>query len=182
MINGTNIYLRMPELTDLDRLHILRNQEENWPFVRQYRPLSKEENVEWIKKATEKAQKMSDYKFVIVEKNKNEIIGVANANEVNFINRTTKLSIILMKEFQNEGYGTEALKLLIDFSFNSLNLKLVIIDVMSNNDRGIKVYEEKIKFKKDGTLRRRGYESNEYHDKIYLSMTREEYNEMYGKE
>jgi diamine N-acetyltransferase len=177
MINGERIYLRLPELSDLDSLHKLRNQEENWFFVKQYRPVSREESVEWIKKATEKAQKMTDYKFVIVNKEINEVIGVANVNQVDFISRTTKLSIILMKEFQNNGYGTEAIKLLLDFSFNTLNLELVIIDVMSNNPRGIKVYGEKVKFKKDGTLRRRGFENNEYWDKIYLSMTKEEYME-----
>lgn len=179
MISGKRIFLRMPEISDLDRLHILRNQEENWIYLKQYRPQSIEESKEWIIKSTQKAQSMSDYKFVVVNKKINEVIGVANLNNVNLINRNTKLSIVIMNEFQNKGYGTEALKLLLDFSFKTLNLELVIIDVMSNNDRGIKVYEEKIKFKRDGTLRKRGFKNNKYYDEIYLSMTKKEYEQMY---
>lgn len=182
MINGERIYLRLPEMSDLDRLHTLRNQEENWTFLKQYRPMSKEESVEWIKKATEKAQNMSDYKFVIVDKEINEVIGVANLNDVNFINRNTMASIIVMNEFQNRSYGTEALKLLLDFAFNSLNLELVIIDAISLNDRSIKVYEEKLKFKREGQLRNRFYKNGNYHEHVYFSMNRKEYYEIYGKE
>ena len=180
MINGKNIYLRMPEMNDLEAIYELANTEENRAFLNMYRPLSKIDEENWIKGVTEKASKGADYGFVIVEKKGNEIVGSTGIHEVNNIAKTGEIGITIRKKFQEKGYGPEAIKILLKWGFNSLNLELIEIGAVGNNERALHVYKDKLKFKHEATLRKRNYKNGKYYDQHVLSMTKEEYEKMYG--
>jgi RimJ/RimL family protein N-acetyltransferase len=182
MINGENVYLRMPELTDLEAIYELANIEENRDFLNFYRPLSKMEEESWIKSCSEKAGKGDSYTFVIIEKNTNKVVGTTDINNIDIIPGTGVLGITIKKEFQNKGYGPETLKLLLKWGFKTLNLNLIIIEAIGNNERAVHVYKDKLKFKHEATLRNRKYKNGKFQDYHILSMTKEEYEEIYGKE
>lgn len=180
MINGKNVYLRLPELTDLEELYELANTEENRDFLNFYRPMSKIEEENWIKSCSDRASKGDAYPFVIIEKDTNKVVGTTDIDNIDKIARTGVLGITIKKEFQNKGYGPETLKLLMKWGFETLNLNLIIIDAISNNERAVHVYKDKLKFKHEATLRSRKYKNGKYYDYHILSMTKEEYEEMYG--
>ncbi|MDO7205773.1 GNAT family protein [Paraclostridium bifermentans] len=56
------------------------------------------------------------------------------------------------KDNWGNGYGKEALSLLLDFGFNLLNLNNIVLKVYSFNKQAIKCYS-KIGFKEAGRLR-----------------------------
>ena len=50
------------------------------------------------------------------------------------------MGIVISKEYQNLGYGNQAIKNLIKIARNSLKLKKIILEVLSFNERAIKLY------------------------------------------
>jgi len=182
MINGKNVYLRMPELTDLQDIYDLVNIEENRSFLNIYRPMSKIEEENWIKDCTDKARTGEKYRFVIIDRKTNKVVGNCEIGSIDSIRRTAEIGITLNTKSQNKGYGPEALILLLKYGFMTLNLNLIEIGAISNNERAIHVYKDKLKFKEDARLRMRHYKNGKYHEDVILSMTREEYNKLYGSE
>ena len=74
------------------------------------------------------------------------------------------------------GYGTEALKLLLDFAFNFQNMHSVDLKVFSFNERAIKCYE-KSGFKRCGTRHDAYFLNGKYHDEITMEILENDYYE-----
>ncbi len=89
--------------------------------------------------------------------------------------RTTDLSIILGdKSAWRQGYGTEAIYLLLDYAFGYLNYHRVSLGVVSFNERALHFYE-KIGFKREGVQRDGYFYNHRYYDFIMLSILEDEY-------
>ena len=78
------------------------------------------------------------------------------------------------KRYWNQGYGTEAMKLLLKHGFNTLNLNRISLDVYETNPRAIRAYE-KAGFKEEGRLREGHYFNGKYIDIIVMSVLRSEW-------
>lgn len=113
--------------------------------------------------------------FVIALKNTEEYIGQIDLFKIDWKNRSTELGIVIgMKEHLGKGYGTEAIKVLQDFVFNSLNLNRLQLEVYDYNERAYKCYM-KCGFKEEGRLRERYFKKGRYSDTIYMSILKREY-------
>ncbi|WP_442598504.1 GNAT family N-acetyltransferase [Neobacillus sp. D3-1R] len=78
------------------------------------------------------------------------------------------------EQYTSKGYGTEALRLIIDYMFNTLNLRRISINVYAFNARAIAAYE-KLGFKLEGTLRDDLFFDGQYHDNHLLGLMKDEY-------
>lgn len=106
----------------------------------------------------------------------NEPIGDIALNDIDHLNRSASIRIaIFNKEYWGNGYGTEAMSLLLEHGFENLNLHRVGLDVFSFNKRGIKSYE-KLGFKQEGIIRDKLFYDGEYHDLIMMGVLKEEFN------
>jgi RimJ/RimL family protein N-acetyltransferase len=82
--------------------------------------------------------------------------------------RTTDLSIILgEKDAWGRGYGSEAIRLLLDYAFGALNLHRVAIGVVGFNERALRFYE-KVGFRREGVQRAGYFYDHAYHDFVML--------------
>jgi len=91
--------------------------------------------------------------FGIVLKENDRLIGTCDLRLGPAANRTADLGIgIAEAEFHGKGYGSEAIGLLLEYGFGTLNLNRIELKVFSNNPRGIRCYE-KCGFKREGVLR-----------------------------
>ena len=119
--------------------------------------------------------------FVIVTLDKDKLIGTIGLEDVNYINRTATLGIFIGdKNFRCNGYGTEAIRLLLDYGFNYMNLNNIKLDVMEFNERAIKCYE-KCGFKEYGRRRKFSFINGKYYDRIEMDILSEEFKESYIK-
>ena len=73
-----------------------------------------------------------------------------------------------------KGYGTEALKLLISYGINYLNIRNFMLRVFSNNERAIKSYK-KIGFNKIGIRRKAIIANREEYDMVYMDLLSDEF-------
>ena len=82
--------------------------------------------------------------------------------------------IIGEPEQLGKGYGTEALMLLLGYSFDELNLHRVFLRVVDFNQRAIESYL-KCGFSKEGRLRDAIFLDGDYHDVVVMSILEEEF-------
>lgn len=88
-----------------------------------------------------------EQQFAIVLKETDELIGNCGFVDINHLHQKGEVGLFIgEEENRSKGYGTEALSLLVEYGFNYLNLKNIMLKVFSFNKRAIKSYE-KIGFK-----------------------------------
>ena len=119
--------------------------------------------------------------FAIIDSEKDEMIGTVGLHEIDNINRTATLGIFIgNKNYWSKGYGTEAIKLILDFGFNYLNLNNIDLALMEFNQRALKCYE-KCGFKEIGRKRKCKFINGKYYDSILMDILAEEFTESYIK-
>ena len=105
--------------------------------------------LEWIKSKLDNNAII----FSMIEKKTNEFIGNIEIMEIN--NNIGEVGIAITPKKQNKHFGQEAMKRLIDYAFNELNLDGLELNVYDFNPRGIKCYE-KVGFVIDGEGKAKG--------------------------
>jgi RimJ/RimL family protein N-acetyltransferase len=102
--------------------------------------------------------------FAIETLAEKRMIGGCNLDTFRPENRCAVLGIAIGdKEFWDGGYGTDAMRTLCRFGFESMSLHRIQLDVYAGNDRARHVYE-KIGFKLEVTKRQAIYKFGRYLD------------------
>ena len=116
-----------------------------------------------------------NYDFFIITLNEDKLIGTVGLEHYDSINRTATLGIFIGdKDYRNEGYGTEAIKMVLDYGFNYLNLNNIKLDLMSFNERALKCYK-KCGFQENGRRRKCKFINGKYYDSISMDILAEEF-------
>jgi RimJ/RimL family protein N-acetyltransferase len=140
MIRGTLV-----GLGPLDRRHIplyLRwmNDPEVTRGLGQSGPFTREMEEAWYERASTSTNGVS---FTIYELESLRPIGTAGLGDINRRQASATFGISIgEKSLWNRGYGTEATRLTLDYAFNVLDLKNVMLAVYSFNPRAQRAYEK----------------------------------------
>lgn len=127
---------------------------------------------EWLEKASSEK-----YNFAIVAKENDMLLGNISLMNVNDIDKTAELGIFIGdKKYHSSGYGSEAIKLLLDYAFKHVNLNNIMLRVYSFNKGAIKAYE-KCGFKTFGVWKECHYFDGEYHDEIFMNVLKKDFYE-----
>lgn len=123
-----------------------------------------------------------EYNFAIIDLEKDEVIGNVGFPMINHLNGVGEMGIFIgNKDYWGKGYGVEAIRLLLDFGFNILNLHNIFLKVYSYNKPAINCYK-KAGFKEAGRIRGAKKIAGERYDEIYMDILAEEYESIYIKE
>ena len=110
------------------------------------------------------------YNFAIVDRENDELIGGCGLLNLDHVNRTAEVGIFIgEKSYWNRGYGEEALRLLLDFGFNILNLCNIMLHVYAFNERAIRCYR-KIGFREIGRRRQARRIQGRCYDILYMDI------------
>lgn len=130
------------------------------------------------KKEISTLEKMAEdgYNFAIIRKEDDALLGNCSLFDIHNTNRRAMCGLFIGEaENRGKGYGTEALKLLLDYGFNTLNLNNIALQVFAFNKNAIACYE-KLGFKTIGARRQSYFYMGEYHDEIYMDYLAEDFN------
>jgi RimJ/RimL family protein N-acetyltransferase len=128
------------------------------------------EEKKWLEEFSSK-----NHNYAIVLHNGDIMIGNIGFIDIDNISRTGTVGLFIGdKEYHNKGYGTEALKLILNYAFKTLNLNNAMLCVHSNNERGIACYK-KVGFKEIGRRREAKYIDGKYVDIVYMDIIAREY-------
>ena len=138
-------------------------------------PMSRGEEEEWVKSTWKDRQEKLRFTFVVEKMKEKEMLGTASLFNCNWIDRSAILGIDILKpENWGKGYGTEAVRLLLDFAFRNLNLNRVELEVFDFNERAQKCYR-KTGFKEAGRRRQAKVLDGKYRDVILMDILRNEW-------
>ncbi len=136
-------------------------------------------NIESEKKWMEETTNEQKYCFAIIKLENDELIGNCGIDKISFKDRIGTLGIFIgEEENRNKGYGSETLRLLLDYGFNYLNLNNIDLCVKSFNERAINCYK-KVGFKEYGRRKCSYYLNGKYYDDVLMQVLKEEFNEEY---
>ena len=120
-------------------------------------------------------------KFMIVRLEDDIAIGTISLDNICNINRRATLGIFIGdKSGRNKGYGTEAIRLILDYGFNYLNLNNIKLDLLEFNKRALACYK-KCGFKEYGRRRKANFVNGKYYDIIEMDILSEEFKESFIK-
>ncbi|MBC1936217.1 GNAT family N-acetyltransferase [Listeria grandensis] len=110
-----------------------------------------------------------------------EVIGDIAIQDIDTTNRHANLRIAISKtEHQSKGYGSEAMRLMLDYGFGILNLHRIELNVFDYNKQATRAYE-KVGFIVEGIQREALFYNHTYHDSITMSILAREYRKKYQK-
>ena len=140
MISSDMILLRRPKKKDSKLYFKWINNKRLVEYNSIFKPISYVEHLEWFSSIFTKV----DVKiFSIVEIKSNKLIGSCSLRKINKIEKSAELQIRIGESpFRNGGYGSEAIRLLVCYGFNSLGLKKIYLYVFEKNIRAIKAYQK----------------------------------------
>lgn len=120
--------------------------------------------------------------FAIVRKSDNKIIGETGLLRMFPAWGTTDLTITIPDPTcQHKGYGTEAINLLMNYTFGHLNFNRIAIGVVGFNHKALDFYE-KVGFKKEG-IQEEGYYCNyQYSDFVMMRILKREFIALHEEE
>lgn len=133
--------------------------------------LSKEEELEVIKKWIAEADTSNYERWVIALKNTHEPIGNISVNGIDRKNNYCNVGYVILFDYQGLGYATEALKAVSDYLLTKRNYHLVECSCNELNKQSSRVMI-KAGFKKDGYIpnRRKNFDGS-YSGVEYYSKT-----------
>ena len=107
--------------------------------------------------------------------NRNKLIGTVGLENIKSIERSAVLGVFIgEKDYRSNGYGTEAIKLILEYGFKYLNLHSIRLDLLDVNERAHKCYL-KCGFKDTGCSRESIYLNGKYYDKLHMDILEDEF-------
>lgn len=177
-IIGEKIYLSPFSLDDVEiYTQWLNNMEITDNLGISDRMTTIENSRNWIKRVIDEKA----YQFLIIELKNDRILGKIELYKVDYIKRIGEIGVFIAeKSDRGRGFAKEAINLLLDFSFNYLNLNNIMLGVFEFNKIAIELYE-KIGFKEIGRRRKSYFLNGEYFDSVFMDILSEEFKEKYIK-
>jgi RimJ/RimL family protein N-acetyltransferase len=120
----------------------------------------------WLKNAAEG----QGHYYAIVLKDGDRLIGNIGLEDVEPVHRSARLGIFVGEaEDRSKGYGTEAIRLLVNYAFRWLGLRNVDLTVRSSNARAIRCYE-KAGFREYGRRHQSVLDDGAFVDTVYMEV------------
>ena len=173
MYQGELVRLRAYRKDDLPKIQMFLNDFEVRTLTQSTTPYpyTLEDEEKWYESNTA----LKDTYTFAIETLDGVFLGGCGINSIDWKSSKVELGILIgNKEYWGKGYGTDAVKLLIKFIFEEMNINKIYLNVFSHNKRAIKSYK-KCGFIVEGTLREEGFHNGKYYDDIYMGILKSEY-------
>ena len=117
----------------------------------------------------------NDVVFAIEDKNTNLYIGNCALHKIDWENKTCEMGIVIgEKDYWNKGYGSDAVRSILNFAFFDLDLKSIKLEVYRYNRRAINVYK-KSGFKLIITNKKSHFYNRKYWDTLIMELKRSDF-------
>ncbi len=161
MLHAKNIQLRALEPEDLNFLYQIENDTQFWEVSNTQTPFSKYILTQYLANSNQDIYEAKQLRLIIDYKNK--AIGTIDLFDFNAQHKRAGIGILLLKEFQKQGYAYEAIQILIQYAFETLALHQIYANISPENKASIRLFE-KCNFIKTGIQKDWQFKNNQYKD------------------
>lgn len=172
MFVGTKIRLRAMEKSDLTKAMDWVNDQSITQFLPHLQlPTSRQSEFDFLTHAVEGHHPRDRY--YAVETLQGEYLGAAGLHSIDWVNRRAELGIIIGRpDLLGQGYGSDAVRTLLQVAFAGLNLEKVYLRTTGSNLRAQAAYR-KCGFVEVGRLQRHLFLQGLWHDEVYMEIFRD---------
>jgi diamine N-acetyltransferase len=156
-LTGNTIYLRALEPEDLEFVYTIENNENIWEVSNTQTPYSKFLIKQYLENAHQDIYEAKQLRLAICKNNDNTVIGLIDLFEFDPLHNRAGIGIVIQNENdRNQGFGKEALELLIKYAFTKLNLHQLFANIGTKNKSSLQLFTtfgfQKIGIKKEWNL------------------------------
>lgn len=166
VLKGKNVMLRALEPEDLLFLDDIENNENYWHLSDSQTPFSKYVLKKYLEHAFEDIYTSKQLRLVIVN-NQKDSVGFVDLYDFDPKNNRAGVGIIIHESFRENGYASEAIELLVSYSFSILNLHQLYAGVNASNVSSLHLFK-KFGFTIVGLKKEWNYFDDAYHDEYLL--------------
>ncbi|WP_271406112.1 GNAT family N-acetyltransferase [Tenacibaculum soleae] len=171
-LKGTHINLRALEPEDLAFLFEIENNESFWEISHTQAPFSKFLLKQYLENAHLDIYEAKQLRLIIEENHSKNQIGMIDLFDFNPQHKRAGIGILIHPDYQQNGFASEALQLLINYCFTHLQLHQLYANITTDNKNSIHLFTKhnfnKIGVKKDWILN-----NNIYKDEILFQLINE---------
>ncbi|UQD54867.1 GNAT family N-acetyltransferase [Flavobacterium sp. K5-23] len=150
-LKGDTIYLRALEPNDLEFVYAMENDENIWDVSNTQTPYSRFLVKQYLENANQDIYEAKQLRLAICQDEDFPAIGLIDLFEFDPKNNRAGIGIVIQANGnRNKKIGSEALELLIKYSFRHLNLHQLYANISSENEAS-KALFTKFGFQKIGT-------------------------------
>ncbi|MEZ4786847.1 MAG: GNAT family protein [Flavobacterium haoranii] len=172
-LKGQNIFLRALEPEDLEFIYLIENDESIWEVSHTQTPYSKFLIRQYLENAHQDIYEAKQLRLAICKKDTFQAIGLIDLFDYDPQNSRAGIGILIHTEsYKNKGIGTEALDLLIKYSFSNLQLHQLYANISTDNEASLQLFT-KFGFQKIGVKKQWNKINNQYKDEILFQLINE---------
>lgn len=141
MLKAEHIFLRKLQISDVDFIYDLENNPANWEVSNTHQSFTKKEIVEFVV-SEQNIFLNKQLRFIICLNQNEQPIGCIDLFEFDEQKKEVGIGVLIAEnQYRNKGYATEALKLLISYCKNELNVVHVFCNIFKKNTTSIRLFE-----------------------------------------
>ncbi len=170
-IIGKRLYLSPVNTDEVDHyLKWMNDETVAGDFGQYHRLVSSKSDMKWL---YEPGSDMHRYAMLLHDSD--ILIGSISLHNIDHLNRNAFIGIFIgEEEHRSKGYGSEAIRLILNYGFKTMNLHNIMLTVHADNIAGITCYK-KVGFQEAGRLRDWVFKDGKYIDKIYMGILEYEF-------
>ncbi len=171
-LEGQKVILRpLRKETDLESCLRWINDPEVRQYLKNHLPFTVQQESDWFDQLS---QRTGDI-ILAIETLEGAFIGTMGLHRIDWQDRVaTTGALIGEKDYWGQGYGTDAKMVLLDYAFNTLNLRKICSSTFSYNKRSLQ-YLLHCGYQIEGRRRRQRFRGGKYWDEIILGLFKHEW-------
>lgn len=176
MINDEHIQIRALEPEDLEYLYQWENNMDVWEVSDTLTPFSRYTLKKYIENAHRDIYEMKQVRLMIVRKEKQIPIGLIELYDFDPYHQRAGLGVMIHDlSNRKKGYARSAVKLMLDYGFETLGLHQIYSNVPASNVASRKLFES-LGFSQMGCHKEWLKRGNEWEDAYYFQLLAETWN------
>ena len=177
MLRSEKVILRPVKRSDISHFLKWFNDPEVIQYLNMYLPMTEMAEEKWIEDLATRGRAGTDTHFVMeaMDGDGNTPIGTIGLHGISPKDHSAGFGIAIgERDYWGKGYGTEATRLILDYSFRQLNLHRIWSAAFAFNERSIKLHKS-VGFREEGRQREAIFKNGEFHDIVEFGILRDEW-------
>lgn len=140
LLQSENICLRKVEPSDVMFLYLVENQDYNMSGGVVHNPLSQKDLLDYVNNSTADIYKDGQLRLIIEQNSDNSTIGIIDLFNLDIFNSKVELGIYIVESERRKHNATVAIRLIEDYVFRFLKIRLICAFVASKNSASIELF------------------------------------------
>lgn len=170
MLRGEQVVLRAVQRDDLDRLWEILGSDLEIQSLVSARPPMPRSRAHLRQQFEQQLQAEQPIPRFVIEVDQ-ALVGRCELHSLDQYSRVCEVAIALGRDYWGQGFGQDAVSVLVRYAFHHLNMNKVALHVLADDDRAVGAYK-KAGFVEEGRLREHAWHDGAYRDVLAMAVLR----------